>query len=198
MTTGPAVNELPAVRNGFITFGCLNNYCKVTDKTVKLWAAAMTATGPTCKLLVLAPRGSAREDLLERLKRRRHRSDAHRVCRSRPARSLPKTLQPHRHRPRHVPLQRPHHLARRALDGRACANHRRANRGGARGVESALQHWPPRVGGSIRKAVDQNRRRARERSGQSFETADFAPRAIAAIAADECFEVRRADRGDLS
>ena len=69
MTTGPVVNALPALTNGFITFGCLNNYCKVTDKTLKLWAGAMTATGPTSRLIALVPKGSAREDLLVRLKR---------------------------------------------------------------------------------------------------------------------------------
>ena len=33
-----AVNALPAKENGFITFGCLNNFCKVNSQVLKLWA----------------------------------------------------------------------------------------------------------------------------------------------------------------
>lgn len=33
----PSVTPLPALENGFITFGCFNNLTKITDKTLKLW-----------------------------------------------------------------------------------------------------------------------------------------------------------------
>ncbi len=64
----PAVSALPAVENGHITFGCLNNFCKVNDSVLKLWAQVLTAVDGS-RLLLLAPQGSVRRralDLLER------------------------------------------------------------------------------------------------------------------------------------
>ncbi len=60
------VNALPALRNGFITFGCLNNFCKVNEGCLALWARVLEAV-PQSRLLLLAPRGRARDDLLARL-----------------------------------------------------------------------------------------------------------------------------------
>ncbi len=63
-----AVSALPAVENGFITFGCLNNFCKVNDAVIWLWAQVLKAAGGS-RLLLLAPEGSPRRrtlDLLER------------------------------------------------------------------------------------------------------------------------------------
>ena len=68
LADGPAVGRLPARENGLITFGCLNNFCKVTEPTVKLWAEVLGGL-PDSRLLVLAPRGLAREHLLENLQR---------------------------------------------------------------------------------------------------------------------------------
>ncbi|HEY8748978.1 MAG TPA: tetratricopeptide repeat protein [Tepidisphaeraceae bacterium] len=66
LATEPAPNALPALKNGFITFGCLNNFCKVTGRTIGLWGQIMSAV-PNSRLLVLVPRGVAREHLLEKL-----------------------------------------------------------------------------------------------------------------------------------
>ena len=49
----------PAVGNGFVTFGCLNNYCKVHDGVRAAWARVLAAV-PGSRLAVLAPAGSAR------------------------------------------------------------------------------------------------------------------------------------------
>ncbi len=57
-------NDLPALQNGFITFGCLNNFCKVNNGVVELWAKVLAAV-PRSRLLLLVPRGSARQKLLE-------------------------------------------------------------------------------------------------------------------------------------
>ena len=64
----PAVSALPAVENGCITFGCLNNFCKVNDSVLKLWARVLMAVDGS-RLLLLAPEGLVRGrtlDLLER------------------------------------------------------------------------------------------------------------------------------------
>ncbi|HWE04002.1 MAG TPA: tetratricopeptide repeat protein, partial [Tepidisphaeraceae bacterium] len=59
MISGLEPNDLPAVKNGFVTFGCLNNFCKVNDGVLRLWARVMRST-PGSRLLLLAPRGDAR------------------------------------------------------------------------------------------------------------------------------------------
>jgi protein O-GlcNAc transferase len=69
------VNELPALggrglstepghpfQSG-ITFGCLNNFCKVNEGTLILWAKVLRAV-PQSRLLLLAPRGHARDHVL--------------------------------------------------------------------------------------------------------------------------------------
>jgi len=66
LTDQPPVNELPALSNGFVTLGCLNNFCKVTDQTLHTWAAVMSAV-PGSRLLLLAPPGSARQWVMKRL-----------------------------------------------------------------------------------------------------------------------------------
>ena len=55
-----SVNELPAQSNGFITFGCLNNFCKINDAVLRLWARVLHAV-PSSRLRLLAPEGSHRQ-----------------------------------------------------------------------------------------------------------------------------------------
>jgi predicted O-linked N-acetylglucosamine transferase (SPINDLY family) len=59
----PQVNALPAVGRGFVTFGCLSSFFKINDQVVHLWARVLAAVKDS-RLLVLAPRGSARQRLL--------------------------------------------------------------------------------------------------------------------------------------
>ena len=37
----PAVNALPAAEKGYMSFGCLNNFCKVNPLVLKLWARVL-------------------------------------------------------------------------------------------------------------------------------------------------------------
>lgn len=66
LTDEPPVNPLPADAAGFVTFGCLNNFCKVTDPVLDLWAQVLRSV-PDSKLLLLAPVGSARTRVKARL-----------------------------------------------------------------------------------------------------------------------------------
>jgi predicted O-linked N-acetylglucosamine transferase (SPINDLY family) len=61
------VNNLPAQSNGYITFGCLNNFCKVNDPVLRLWASVLRAV-PSSRLILLAPDGSHRQHTLELLR----------------------------------------------------------------------------------------------------------------------------------
>ncbi|VWB93801.1 TPR domain-containing protein [Burkholderia lata] len=63
----PAVGPLPALDAGHVTFGCLNNPCKLTDRTLRLWAG-LFARLPGARLVVMAPQGAGRIRLVERLR----------------------------------------------------------------------------------------------------------------------------------
>jgi len=62
----PDVNALPALQRGYLTLGCLNNPCKLTGHTLRLWDGVMRAL-PDARLLLMAPPGPHRQRLLERL-----------------------------------------------------------------------------------------------------------------------------------
>jgi predicted O-linked N-acetylglucosamine transferase (SPINDLY family) len=62
------VNSLPALQNGFITFGCLNNFCKVNDAVLELWAKVMRQV-PRSRLILLVPKGAARQRVEEKFQR---------------------------------------------------------------------------------------------------------------------------------
>ncbi|HSZ57217.1 MAG TPA: hypothetical protein VK797_16230, partial [Tepidisphaeraceae bacterium] len=62
------VNELPAMGNGYVTFGCLNNFWKVNDPLIESWARIMSMTAGS-KLMLRAPLGGPRQRLSERFNR---------------------------------------------------------------------------------------------------------------------------------
>jgi predicted O-linked N-acetylglucosamine transferase (SPINDLY family) len=62
--TPPEVRPLPALANGYVTFGCLNNFCKVNDGVLKLWAQVMAGVADS-RLVLLADEGSHREHTLK-------------------------------------------------------------------------------------------------------------------------------------
>ncbi|EDY18047.1 TPR repeat-containing protein [Chthoniobacter flavus Ellin428] len=53
------VNELPVQRNGWVTFGCLNHFCKVNEPTLRRWAKVLRTVRDS-KLMLLSPEGSHR------------------------------------------------------------------------------------------------------------------------------------------
>jgi protein O-GlcNAc transferase len=65
--TEPGVNELPAMKNGFVTFGCLNNFCKINNEVLRVWGDVLRAI-PDSRLRLLAPPGGSRKEVLDGLK----------------------------------------------------------------------------------------------------------------------------------
>ena len=59
----PDVVPLPALVNGHITFGCLNNTAKVNQQTLELWAKVLSAM-PESRLILLMSAGSARANIV--------------------------------------------------------------------------------------------------------------------------------------
>jgi protein O-GlcNAc transferase len=66
LTEVPEVNGLPAAERGYVTLGCLNNPCKLTERTLRLWGRVMH-TLPQARLKLMAPPGRHRLRLLARL-----------------------------------------------------------------------------------------------------------------------------------
>jgi predicted O-linked N-acetylglucosamine transferase (SPINDLY family) len=62
------VGALPALKNGYITFGCLNNFSKINDGVLEVWSRVMKGTAGS-RLVLLAPPGSARAGVLEKMGR---------------------------------------------------------------------------------------------------------------------------------
>jgi predicted O-linked N-acetylglucosamine transferase (SPINDLY family) len=62
------VNSLPAIERGFVTFGCLNNFCKINDGAFALWSQILHQTEDS-HLLLTAPPGTHRQRTLERFAR---------------------------------------------------------------------------------------------------------------------------------
>jgi predicted O-linked N-acetylglucosamine transferase (SPINDLY family) len=60
LTSEDRVSALPALTNGHIRFGCLNNFCKINQAVVELWAKVLHAVAGS-RLVVLVPEGEARE-----------------------------------------------------------------------------------------------------------------------------------------
>lgn len=60
----PEVAPLSALAAGYVTFGCMNNFCKVTPATLDAWCRLLAAV-PNSLLLLHAPPGSVRSRLHE-------------------------------------------------------------------------------------------------------------------------------------
>jgi predicted O-linked N-acetylglucosamine transferase (SPINDLY family) len=64
----PAPAPAPALKNGFITFGCLNNFAKVSPVALDLWATILVAV-PKSRLIIHASPGAHLNDIARRMER---------------------------------------------------------------------------------------------------------------------------------
>jgi len=60
LTSEPEVSRLPALKNGYVTFGNLNSFCKINAGVLELWAQVMKEVERS-RLVLLAPEGSCRQ-----------------------------------------------------------------------------------------------------------------------------------------
>ena len=65
--TALEAGPLPALAAGHVTFGCLNNFAKVSAPALAVWAKVLRDT-PGSRLVLHAPQGSARQRVLDVLK----------------------------------------------------------------------------------------------------------------------------------
>ena len=64
-----AVNALPAAAKGHISFGCLNNFCKVNPVVLEIWAEVLSAVDRS-RLTIMAAEGMHRRRVLDLLAER--------------------------------------------------------------------------------------------------------------------------------
>jgi predicted O-linked N-acetylglucosamine transferase (SPINDLY family) len=62
----PEVSPLPALQAGYLTFGCLNNFCKINSQVLKLWARVLRVVDHS-QIMILTSEGSHRERTLHLL-----------------------------------------------------------------------------------------------------------------------------------
>jgi predicted O-linked N-acetylglucosamine transferase (SPINDLY family) len=65
-TASPDIEPPPSERNGFVTFGCMNNFWKVSKIAIDMWRDLMHRL-PTSRLVVHSHDGSHRARFIERL-----------------------------------------------------------------------------------------------------------------------------------
>ncbi len=65
----PAPGELPALRTGRVTFGSLNNFCKINDRVLETWAKILGAVEGS-RLVLLTKSGSHRTHMADFLQQR--------------------------------------------------------------------------------------------------------------------------------
>jgi protein O-GlcNAc transferase len=64
-TDAPEINSLPAALNNFITFGCLNNFCKNSPAALETWSRILAAI-PNSRLILHATEGSHRDTVRQK------------------------------------------------------------------------------------------------------------------------------------
>jgi predicted O-linked N-acetylglucosamine transferase (SPINDLY family) len=62
----PPVSVLPALSSGHVTFGCLNNLCKVNDRVLNIWRRVMEQV-PNSRLSLLGLPGNHQKRIVESL-----------------------------------------------------------------------------------------------------------------------------------
>ncbi len=120
----PDVAPLPALRHGHLTFGCFNNYAKITPDVVATWCAILRDV-PDARLVLKTHQFSDAGTAAAAAARfAAHGLDPARIelRGASPHRALLEQVRRHRHRARSTPIfRRPHHM-RGAVDGRAGAD----------------------------------------------------------------------------
>ena len=64
----PDIAPPPSEQNGYVTFGCLNNFVKISPLAIELWGGVMQKVSNS-RLLIHAAPGSQRRRVLERLQK---------------------------------------------------------------------------------------------------------------------------------
>ncbi len=115
----PSPGPLPAARVGwYVTFGCLNNFAKVSAPALELWAEIMGEVRGS-RLLLHAPTGASQRDVIERFASRNVSRERLEFVWRQPWERIHSKPDPDRSRPRSFSVRRRDYDLRRTLDGSA-------------------------------------------------------------------------------
>ena len=156
-----AGSTLPAQSRGFITFGCLNNFCKVNEPVSETLGAGAQGRRSIAIIDALSGRQSS-PTAPGPFPTRGNSSRSRRVGRTPSPPAIFRALSPDRCGTGYVPLQRPHHQPRIILDGRSRGNAGRQNRGWTRRAVAIDQSRIARIDRPHAGAICANRRRPGE------------------------------------
>ena len=183
------IGDAPAIRNGYITFGCLNNFCKARPKTLELWARILSAA-PNSRLdsarIARGPSAAAARIFSAQGNQRR----PNRFCRIPGPARIFNGLSPDRHRPGHAPVQWPHDKPGFNVDGGAGGHVRWENGRGPSGMEPVVQSRPEAIRRPKRRRVCKDCHGIGGRSGSAGRIAKDVAREDEALAVDGREEVR--------
>ena len=152
LTEGPPVSSLPAARNRFITFGCLNSFTKVNDGCLSLWAQVLRAV-PGSRFLLRAPLQPGATACIVKTRIRGNCGIACGIHRHAIASRILESLQSHRYRPGPVAVRWAYDESRCLLDGRADDHPGGQNGGWTRRLEPIAQPGSRRAGGGNTRAI---------------------------------------------
>ncbi len=144
----PAViAETPARRQGFITFGSMNNIAKVSEPAVVLWSRLLQAVPGSRLVLTNVAAGTAQRRIGERFAAQGIDAGAAYAARQAAGGGVLRAAERHRHRAGPVSVHGHHHHLRESVDGGAGGDADRRDERGALGVCVAQGHWIGRTGG---------------------------------------------------
>ena len=142
----PPVNALPALEAGHVTFGCLNNFCKVTPPTLAAWSRLLQAV-PGSQVAPACPRRQPPRPGAGVSGRARHLGRAVGICRLPAHGGILRRLPADRRGPGPIPLRRRHHDLRCLVDGSAGGEPGGTNGGGTGRAEHPVERRSAGIGG---------------------------------------------------
>ncbi len=142
----PKVSSVPMEASGFVTFGCLNNFAKVSGQVLTAWMEILRRVPPGVAAFAAHAGGQLPQSAGLSFRIRGYHCGSNLICRHAILGAVPRHAATARCGARPVSLWRWHHDMRCALDGRACCHTSRRNSRWPWWFQHPLEHRPAGAG----------------------------------------------------